>query len=122
MASLVGLYGEMDKTGAAFGTSLEHGFDAMGGTPWEFRERYIGNSPLFYFDRIVTPLLIIHGGEDNAVAPYLGDQVFVGLRRLGKQVEYAKYEGEGHSQLFWSHANQLDCWNRIIGWFDKYLK
>lgn len=122
MASLVGLYGEMDKSGAAFGTSLEHGFDAMGGTPWEFRERYIENSPLFYFDRIVTPLLIIHGGTDNAVAPCLGDEVFVALRRLDREVEYAKYGGEGHSQLFWSRANQLDCWNRIITWFEKYLE
>lgn len=122
MGSLLGLYGEMDRSGAAFGTSLEHDFDAMGGTPWEFRDRYLENSPVYYLDRIETPLLIIHGGADTAVAPFLGDQIFVGLRRLGREVLYAKYAGEGHSQLYWSPANQVDCWDRIIRWFDKYLE
>jgi len=42
------------------------------------------------FERLETPLLIIHGAEDKAVAPFLGDQVFGALRRLGKDVEYAK--------------------------------
>jgi pimeloyl-ACP methyl ester carboxylesterase len=28
------------------------------------------------FERLETPLLIIHGAEDKAVAPFLGDQVF----------------------------------------------
>src|SRR5260370_13026638 len=33
---------------------------------------------------------------------------FVGLRRLGKEVVYAKYQGEDHSPLYWSYANQMD--------------
>ena len=80
----------------------------MGGTPWEFRDRYIENSPIFFLDRIDTPLLIAHGGEDRTVSPFLGDELFVALRRLGKEVEYAKYEGEGHSPIYWSYPNQLD--------------
>jgi len=44
------------------------------------------------------------------------------LRRLGKEVEYAKYEGEGHWQGTWGYANQVDYLNRIIDWFDKHLK
>jgi dipeptidyl aminopeptidase/acylaminoacyl peptidase len=123
MGDLVGDYGEMDKAGAAFGTSsLEHGQDALGGTPWQFRERYIENSPIFYLDRMETPLLIVHGSADRTVASFLGDEVFVGLRRLGKEVEYAKYEGEEHSPLGWSYANQVDFCSRMIAWFDKYLK
>jgi len=94
----------------------------MGGTPWDVRDRYIANSPVFFFDRVQTPLLIIQGAEDTTVAPYLGDEVFVDLRRLGKDVEYAKYEGEGHSPLNWRYANQVDLCNRVIAWFDKYLK
>jgi pimeloyl-ACP methyl ester carboxylesterase len=39
------------------------------------------------FERLETPLLIIHGAEDKAVAPFLGDQVFGALRRLGKDVD-----------------------------------
>lgn len=114
-------YGQMDKDGGAFGTSLEHGQDAMGGSVWEFRERYIENSPLFYLDKIETPVLVVHGGADSTVAPFLGDEIFVGLRRLGKEAEYAKYPNEEHSLLYWSYQHQADLCGRILAWFDKYL-
>ncbi len=120
---LAGFYGEMNKDGDAYATTvLEHNQNVMGGTPWRFRDRYIENSPFFYLDRVETPLLIVHGAEDDAVAPFLGDQIFVALRRLGKEVEYAKYEGEGHVPTSWSYANQVDFCSRTLAWFDKYLK
>ncbi len=122
-ADLAGHYGEMDKSGMAFGTSVEEqGQGLMGGPPWQFRERYVENSPIFYLDRVQTPLLIAHGSEDSTVAPYLSDELFIGLRRLGREVQYAKYEGEGHSPLSWSYANQVDFCNRIIDWFELHLK
>jgi dipeptidyl aminopeptidase/acylaminoacyl peptidase len=49
-------------------------------------------------------------------------EVFVGLRRLGKTVELARYEGEDHWEGTWSYANQLDFCNRVIAWFDDHLK
>ncbi len=122
MGNLVGMYGEMDASGAAYGISnLEGGQNALGGTPWEVRDRYIENSPVFYLDRVETPLLIIHGSKDRSVAPFLGDEIFVGLRRLGKQAEYAKYLGEDHSPVVWSYTNLSDLGNRMIAWFNKYL-
>jgi dipeptidyl aminopeptidase/acylaminoacyl peptidase len=122
MGDLINAYGQMQKDGTAFHTSItEQGQGLMGGTLWQFRERYIENSPIFYFDRVETPLLIIHGSEDTAVPPFLGDEVFVALRRLGKDVEYAKYEHENHSPLNWNYANQADLSNRMIEWFARYL-
>jgi dipeptidyl aminopeptidase/acylaminoacyl peptidase len=119
--NLLGLYGEMDSTGATFGMGiLENGQGMMAGTPWEARDRYIENSPFFYLDRVQTPLLIIHGSEDTAVAPFLADEIFVGLRRLRKEVLYVKYEGEGHGLD--NYDNRVDCSKRIIAWFDKHLK
>jgi dipeptidyl aminopeptidase/acylaminoacyl peptidase len=97
----------------------ERGQGRMGGTPWEVRERYIENSPIFDLDRVEAPLLIIHGGEDW---PFLADEVFTGLRRLGKRVEYARYVGEGHWEGDWSWGNQADYLRRMIAWFDRYLK
>lgn len=123
LGDLVSDYGEMDEAGDAFAISnLEHGQDALGGTPWEMREKYIENSPTFFLDRVETPVLIVHGGEDRTVAPFMGDELFVGLRRLGKEVEYDKYEGEGHSPLDWSHANQADFCKRMISWLERHLE
>jgi dipeptidyl aminopeptidase/acylaminoacyl peptidase len=120
---IVSAYGAMNKDGAAFHTSVQEGGQgSMGGTPWQVRDKYIENSPFFYLDSVTTPLLIIHGSNDTTAAPFLGDELFVGLRRLGKEVEYAKYDGEGHSPLQWSRANQEDLCNRMIAWFDAHLK
>ncbi len=119
---LISFYGEMGEDGTAYGTGVvEGGQGLLGGSPWEFRDRYIENSPVFCFDRIDTPLLIVHGTADFEVAPFLSDEVFVDLRRLGKRVEYAKYFGEGHVPSDWSHADQSDFWNRILRWFHTYL-
>ena len=121
LGSLIGIYGEMGKDGSAYAIGvLEDGPARMRGTPWEFRERYIENSPIFYLDRVQTPLFIVHGTEDSTVAPFLADEVFVGLRRLGKEAVYAKYAGEGHGLR--TSANQLDYWYRVIEWFDKHLQ
>ena len=117
---LNGHYGQLSADGTAFGAALaETGQELMGGTPWEFPDRYRQNSPVTFLDHIETPLLIVQGEEDTGVAPFLGDELFVGLRRLGRVVEYARYRGERHWNL--GYANQLDAAYRVIGWFDKYL-
>jgi len=117
---LIGDYGEMSKEGVARSTTLaENGINRMGGTPWQYRDRFIENSPFFYLDRVQTPLLITHGSKDTNVPAFLADQIFVGLRRLGKEAVYAKYEGEGH--VFTHYANQLDYLNRMFAWFDEHL-
>jgi len=50
------------------------------------------------------------------------DEVFVSLRFLGKEVEYARYAGETHGVTQWSFANQVDYLNRVMAWFDLWLK
>lgn len=122
-ADLIAEYGEMSRNGSAYGTAIsESGQGLMGGVPWQMRDRYIENSPIFYLDRIETPVLLIHGGADKAVDPFLASEVFVGLRRLGKEAEFARYDGEDHSELTWSYANQEDYVKRLIDWFESHLK
>jgi dipeptidyl aminopeptidase/acylaminoacyl peptidase len=118
--NLISVYGQMRKDGTSYGVALGESF-YMGRTLWNDRLGYIENSPVLFLDRVQTPLLIIHGGEDDAVSPFLTGEVFVGLRRLGKEVMYAKYEDEGHWQGAWSYANQVDSVNRMIAWFDEHL-
>jgi dipeptidyl aminopeptidase/acylaminoacyl peptidase len=118
--NMISLYGQLGKDGGAYGLTVGESF-YMGRTPWNDRLGYIENSPVLFLDRVQTPLLIIHGGADDTVSPFLAGEVFVGLRRLGKEVMYAEYEDEGHSQGTWSYANQVDFVNRMIAWFGERL-
>jgi dipeptidyl aminopeptidase/acylaminoacyl peptidase len=123
MGDLFGGYGQLAPDGTNYGLAwAESGQGRMGGSPWEFRERYLENSPIFYLDRVKTPLLIIHGEKDDAVPVFLADQVFTALRRLGKPVTYVRYAGEDHWEGAWSYPNQVDSLTRILAWFDKHLK
>jgi dipeptidyl aminopeptidase/acylaminoacyl peptidase len=115
-------YGVMDSAGASFGIAIdEKGQGLMGDTPWNVRDRYTENSPVFYLDRVQTPLLILHGGGDPTVPSFLADEVFVGLRRLGKTASYGIYPGEGHSAVAWSYDHYRDYLTRALDWLDKYV-
>ena len=58
--------------------------------------RFIENSPVFLADRVTTPLLILHNDQDDAVPWYQGIELFLSLRRLGKEVYLFNYNGEPH--------------------------
>jgi dienelactone hydrolase len=70
--------------------------EPLGGTLWEAPMRYIENSPIFWADKVNTPLLMMHNDEDGAVPWYQGIEYFVALRRLGKPVWMLNYNGEAH--------------------------
>lgn len=98
----------------------ESGQGDMGGTLWQQRERYIRNSPLFDFDKIDCPVLIIQGTKDASCYPEAGP-MYAALRRLGKTAAMALYD-EDHWQGTWKEENLEDYYNRCIQWFEKYLK
>ena len=54
------------------------------------------NSPIFYVDRVKTPLLILHNDNDDAVPWYQGIELFLALRRNGKEAYLFNYNGEFH--------------------------
>ena len=123
MGDMIASYGGLLDDGTNPGISWsESGQGRMGGSLWEYPQRYVENSPVFLLDRVKTPLLMIHGGKDDAVPSPLADEVFTDLRRLRKRVEYARYAGEGHWEGEWGRANQIDALERTIGWFERYLK
>ncbi|MDE1175710.1 MAG: prolyl oligopeptidase family serine peptidase [Edaphobacter sp.] len=123
VGNMFSMYGGMTADGDAWAMEwAEQGQGAMGGTPWQFRDRYLENSPTFYLDKVTTPLLLVHGGADNTCPPLLSDEVFVDLRRLKKKVAYAKYANEDHWEGTWGRANKEDYLNRIVAWFDQELQ
>ncbi len=100
-----------------------HGYELgseMGGTLWEKRDAYIENSPLFYFNRSKTPLLLVQGTEDIGGTDQ-SKEAFGALRRLGNPVELRLYHGEEHWPGAWSEHNFRDVCHRVLTWFNKYL-
>jgi dipeptidyl aminopeptidase/acylaminoacyl peptidase len=96
---------------------MEGGQVGLGGPPWKEWNRYIRNSPIFYVDRVQTPLMIIQGDMDY-VAIQQGEEFFMSLYRQGKRAKFVRYWGEGH--VLESPANIRDMWKQIFGWFDEF--
>ena len=92
----------------------------LGGTLWEKPWRYIENSPVFFADKVETPLLMMHNDKDGAVPWYQGIEYFVALRRLNKPVWMLTYNGAPHNL-----SRKADCKDltvRMMQFFDHYLK
>ena len=92
----------------------------IGASLWERRDLYIENSPLFFADRIQTPLLIIFGDEDGAVPWYQGIELYLAMRRLKKDCVFLTYRGEPHHPQ--KYPNKLDWFKKMKEYFDHYLK
>jgi dipeptidyl aminopeptidase/acylaminoacyl peptidase len=92
----------------------------IGGTLWEKPWRYIENSPVFFADKVETPLLMMHNDEDGAVPWYQGIEYFVALRRLNKPVWMLTYNGAPHNLK--RRADCKDLSIRMLQFFDHYLK
>ena len=98
----------------------ETGQSRIGGSLWEAPMRYIENSPLFWLDKVTTPLFIMSNDADDAVPWYQGIEIFVGMRRLGKEVYLIDYNNDVHNPA--SRANQKDIAMRMQQFFDNKLK
>jgi dipeptidyl aminopeptidase/acylaminoacyl peptidase len=112
--------------GIRWGTGLgrlfqyEMGQSRLRGSIWEARADYIENSPLFYADRVGTPLVIMHGDEDEAVPWYQSIEFYLALRRTGKDAVFLQYRGEPHHPR--KYANKLDYSIKMKEFFDHHLK
>lgn len=91
----------------------------IGGTIWEYPLRYLENSPIFFLDKVNTPVLILHNDKDGAVPWYQGIEYFVGLRRLGKPAWMLNYNDEPHWPV--KLQNRKDFQLRMSQFFDYYL-
>lgn len=92
----------------------------LGVSMWENLAPYIENSPVFFADRINTPLMIQHGDADDAVPWYQSIELYLALRRMGKDSVFLHYYNEPHHlQKF---ANKLDYAIKMKEYMDHYLK
>ncbi|HEX3787158.1 MAG TPA: S9 family peptidase [Pseudonocardiaceae bacterium] len=54
-------------------------------------------SPLRHAPSITTPLLLLHGENDHRCPIEQAEQLFVALRRLGREVRFVRFPGESHT-------------------------
>lgn len=98
---------------------LEGGQGGMGAPPWEAPERWRQNDPIGFVDQVETPLMMLQGDRDLTDIEG-AESFFTTLYRQGKPARLIRYFGEGH--VIRGRANVLDMFNRVISWFDRYLK
>jgi len=107
-------------SGVARAFQYEVGQSRIGGSIWETPMRYFENSPLFWLDKVTTPLFIMSNDADDAVPWYQGIEFFVAMRRLGKEVYLIDYNNDVHNPA--GRANQKDIAMRMQQFFDAKLK
>jgi dipeptidyl aminopeptidase/acylaminoacyl peptidase len=121
VANMTSAYGGI-RWGSGVNRSMqyENGQSRIGKNLWEAQDLYIENSPLFHLPDVTTPLFIMSNDMDDAVPWYQGIEMFVGMRRLGKEVYMINYNNDVHNPA--SRANQKDVAMRMQQFFDNKLK
>ncbi len=121
VVNMISAYGGIRwRSGLSRMFQYEHTQSRIGGTIWEYPLRYMENSPIFFADKIETPVLILHNDKDGAVPWYQGIEFFVALRRLQKPAWLLNYNDEPHWPVKWQ--NRVDFNIRMQQFFDHYLQ
>ena len=107
-------------TGISRMSQYEQSQSRIGANLWQNRDLYIQNSPVFFADKISTPLLMMNNDNDGAVPWYQGIELFTALRRLDKPVWMLNYNGDEHNLEKW--PNRVDLSIRMMQFFNHYLK
>jgi dipeptidyl aminopeptidase/acylaminoacyl peptidase len=88
--------------------SLEHHRDVL--------ERI---SPIHKADRIVAPMMMIHGANDPRVPIGETEQIVGNLQERGRRVEYVRFEDEGHGIV--KLRNKLVAFPQIADFLEEHL-
>lgn len=93
---------------------------AAGSYPWNNPELMSGRSPLFNADKVHTPILFLHGGDDTNVPIVESTQMFNALKILGRDCAFVTVEGQNHHIL--DYEKQVKWVHTYYAWFAKYLQ
>jgi dipeptidyl aminopeptidase/acylaminoacyl peptidase len=90
--------------------------------PWEDSSRYVERSPITYAKAIRTPLLLIHSENDLRCPIEQSEQLFVALKRLGREVVLARFPEASHGLgALGRPRHRLERWRIVLDWFGKHL-
>lgn len=115
VSNFVSMYGTSD-IGFDFG---EHEF---GGTPWSDIDLLLRHSPISSVEQMETPLLIIHSENDLRCPIEQAEQLYVALKRLGREVRFVRIPEEDHNlSRSGTPSRRLARLHHIVAWFDDHL-
>ena len=119
--NMVSFYTQSPRLGVRNTHAPEKSQDRIGGTLWEYPERFLAHSAILQADRIKTPLLCITGDLDPNVEALQSQEIYYALRRLGKKCVWLRYSYGAHGGPN-TVEERADMYKRMIEWYDKYLK
>jgi dipeptidyl aminopeptidase/acylaminoacyl peptidase len=83
-------------------------------------DRLWERSPLRHVARVRTPLLLLHGENDNDVPVAESEQFYAALHEVGVPTEMVRYPREGHGLR--ETAHQVDALERAITWYERWFR
>jgi len=103
-------------------TLTPFGFQNERRSVWEAPDVYLKVSPFFSADKLKTPLLIVHGGEDAnpGTTPLQSQKLYEAIRGNGGTARLVVLPHEPHWYSAMESNEQLIY--EMLRWFDKYVK
>lgn len=110
------------RSGAYNRTLTPFGFQSEERNYWESPEVYYTMSPFMHADKMKTPLLLIHGEEDNnsGTYPMQSERYFNALKGLGATVRLVMFPKESHGYV--ARESILHMLWEQDEWLEKYVK
>ena len=81
---------------------------------------YAKSSAINFVKNVKTPTLMVVGERDGEVPAPQSREFWHALKELGVPTQLVIYAGEGH--MIQEPDHQKDIMERLVGWFDRYLK
>ena len=110
------------RSGAYNRTLTPFGFQSEERNYWEAPEVYYNMSPFMHADKMKTPLLLIHGEEDNnsGTYPMQSERYFNALKGLGATVRLVMLPKESHGYAARESILHM-LWEQDT-WLETYVK
>lgn len=96
--------------------------DLGGSAPWDGAgpSRHAQISPISFARAAATPVLILHGQNDERVPLSQATGFYRALREVGVPAEFVVYPREPHG--IGERAHQIDVLRRVRAWYDRWLR
>ncbi len=110
------------RSGAYNRSLTPFGFQREERTIWDDTDLYIRMSPFFHAHTLTTPILIIHGAEDNnsGTFPIQSERLYQAIQGLGGTARLVMLPNESHG--YRARESVLHMLWETLEWLDEYVK